>query len=71
VPGKGVDIAVAKKIVRTLSIRPDLWEDAQKIADVELTSISAVISEYLERYVEMNTDKLKEYDRIKNEKKSR
>jgi hypothetical protein len=48
----------------SLAIFPSIYEDIKKIAYVDRESISEVISNCLEEYIEQNQAKLKEYDRL-------
>ena len=48
----------------SLAILPSLYEDIQKIAYVERSSVSEIVSQCLEQYAKQNADKLQEYDQI-------
>lgn len=51
----------------TLAVLPSLYEDMQKIAYVERSSVSEIVTNFFERYVTDNAAKLKEYDTIKKD----
>jgi hypothetical protein len=63
-PGRPKADKETKKRV-SLAILPSLYENIQKIAYVERKSVSEIVSGCFEQYVYENTDKLKEYDKIK------
>lgn len=54
-----------KRERKSLSILPSIYDNAAKIAYVDRTSISEIVSSLLEDYITQNQDKLTEYDRIK------
>jgi len=49
----------------SLMILPSIYEDIQKIAYVNRSSISEIVAECLRQYAMDNADKLEEYKRIK------
>lgn len=51
----------------SLAVLPSLHEDIKKISFVERKSISEIVSECIEKYVEENIEKLKEYEKIKRD----
>ena len=63
-PGRPKSKKETKKRV-ILAILPSLYEDIQKIAYVERTSVSEIVSKCFEKYAAENTDKLNEYKKIK------
>lgn len=50
----------------TLAIYPSIYNDLQKIAYVQRKSISEIVSNLVTSFINENTDKLKEYEVIKN-----
>lgn len=46
---------------------PSVYEKMKKIAYVERRSISDIISECIEAYIEQNANKLKQYDKLKKD----
>lgn len=66
--GKGrpkADRETKKRV--SLALYPSSYGDLQKIAYVNRQSVSNIVSELIARYVAANIDKLKEYDKIKQE----
>jgi len=57
--------AETKKRV-TLALYPSAYSDLQKIAYVQRISISEIVSKLVTSYINENTDKLEEYELIKN-----
>lgn len=51
----------------SLAVYPSTYSDLQKIAYVDRQSVSDIVSELIARYVEENSNKLKEYKKIKPE----
>ena len=47
------------------AVPADVYADAQKIAQVRLTSVSEIVSRLLAEYVAQNQDALAEYDTLK------
>ena len=56
-----------KKARKSLALLPSIYEDAQKIAYVDRTSVSELVSDLLQEYIDKNQDKLIEYEKIKNQ----
>lgn len=50
----------------TLALYPSIYSDLQKIAYVQRKSISEIVSNLVSSFINENTDKLKEYEIIKN-----
>jgi hypothetical protein len=63
--GRPVDEEREKKARITYAILPSVHEKISKIAYVERRSISELVSSLIEGYVDKNTDKLEEYEKIK------
>ena len=63
--GRPVDEGREKKARITYAILPSVHENISKIAYVERRSISELVSSLIEGYVDKNTDKLEEYEKIK------
>lgn len=63
--GRPADPNREKKERKSLAILPSIYDDAAKIAFVERTSVSEIVSSLLEGYIEQNRTKLAEYDRLK------
>lgn len=51
----------------SLAVYPSTYSDLQKIAYVDRQSVSDIVSELIAQYVEENSNKLKEYKKIKPE----
>ena len=51
----------------SLAVYPSTYSDLQKIAYVDRRSVSDIVSDLIARYVEENSNKLKEYEKIKPE----
>lgn len=51
----------------SLAVYPSTYSDLQKIAYVDRQSVSDIVSELIARYVDENSNKLKEYKKIKPE----
>lgn len=51
----------------SLAVLPSIYEDMQKISYIERKSMSEIVSDFFEQYVKDNADKIKEYDRIKQD----
>lgn len=51
----------------SLAVYPSTYSDLQKIAYVDRRSVSDIISDLIASYVEENSNKLKEYEKIKPE----
>lgn len=49
----------------SFAILPSLYDNVSKIAYVDRIPVSEIISQCLEKYVEENKPKLKEYEKIK------
>lgn len=49
----------------SLAVYPSTYSDLQKIAYVDRRSVSDIVSDLIARYVEENSNKLKEYEKIK------
>ena len=54
-----------KKERKSLALLPSVYENVAKIAYVDRTSVSEIVSTLLEKYIEENQLKLLEHDRIK------
>ena len=63
--GRPADPNREKKDRKSLALLPSLYEDAAKIAYVDRTSVSEIVSSLLEDYIKRNSVKLLEYDRLK------
>ena len=50
----------------TLALYPSIYSDLQKIAYVQRKSISEIVSNLVTSFINENTDKLEEYEIIKN-----
>lgn len=64
--GKGrpkVERETKKRI--SLAVYPSVYNNLQKIAYVDRQSVSDIVSELIAEYVNNNTTKLKEYEKIK------
>ena len=59
-----VDREIKKRI--SVAIYPSVYEDFQKIAYVDRRSVSDIICQLMNEFVESNIDKIDEYDKIKN-----
>lgn len=66
--GRPVNHNKEKKERKSLAILPSIYEDALKIAYVDRTSVSEIVSKFLEDYIKKNQDKLNEYQQLKNKK---
>lgn len=53
-----------KKKSYTLTFFPSLYDKASKAACIEGKSVSELIGEFFEKYVEKNKDKIEEYERL-------
>lgn len=65
--GKGrpkVERETKKRI--SLAVYPSVYNNLQKIAYVDRQSVSDIVSELIAKYVNTNSTKLKEYDKIKS-----
>ena len=51
----------------SLAVYPSTYSDLQKIAYVDRRSVSDIVSDLIASYVEENSNKLKEYEKIKPE----
>ena len=51
----------------SLAVYPSTYSDLQKIAYVDRRSVSDIVSDLIASYVEENSNKLKEYEKIKQE----
>ena len=51
----------------SLAVYPSTYSDLQKIAYVDRRSVSDIVSDLIASYVEKNSNKLKEYEKIKPE----
>lgn len=51
----------------SLAVYPSTYNELQKIAYVDRRSVSDIVSDLIARYVEENSNKLKEYEKIKPE----
>ena len=51
----------------SLAVYPSTYSDLQKIAYVDRRSVSDIVSDLIANYVEENSNKLKEYEKIKPE----
>ena len=51
----------------SLAVYPSTYSDLQKIAYVDRRSVSDIVSDSIASYVEENSNKLKEYEKIKPE----
>lgn len=51
----------------TLALYPSVYSDLQKIAYVQRKSISEIVLKLVKSYINENTDKLEEYEFIKND----
>lgn len=51
----------------SLSVRPSLYENIQKIAYVQRRSTSELFGELMDQYQGMHQDELDQYDKIKND----
>ena len=49
----------------SLAVYPSTYSDLQKIAYVDRRSVSDIVSDLIASYVEENSNKLKEYEKIK------
>lgn len=49
----------------SLAVYPSTYSDLQKIAYVDRRSVSDIVSDLIARYVDENSNKLKEYEKIK------
>lgn len=47
-----------------LAVYPSTYDSMQKIAYIDRRSVSDIVSELMERYIEINAYKVSEYDRI-------
>lgn len=56
-----------KKARKSIAIFPSIYDDASKIAYVDRTSVSELISNLLEEYINKNKNKITEYEKIKND----
>jgi len=63
--GRPVNHNKEKKERKSLAILPSIYEDALKIAYVDRTSVSEIVSIFLEDYIKKNQDKLIEYKKLK------
>lgn len=66
--GKGrpkVNREIKKRV--SLALYPSIYGDLQKIAYVDRKSASDIISDLIAEFVAANADKLKEYEKIKQE----
>jgi hypothetical protein len=63
--GRPADPNREKKDRKSLALLPSIYEDAAKIAYVDRTSVSEIVSNLLEDYIKQNSAKLSEYDRLK------
>ena len=51
----------------SLAVYPSTYSDLQKIAYVDRRSVSDIVSDLIASYVEENSNKLKEYEKINPE----
>ena len=51
----------------SLAVYPSTYSDLQKISYVDRRSVSDIVSDLIASYVEENSNKLKEYEKIKPE----
>lgn len=51
----------------TLAVLPSVYENVQKIAYIDRTSVSEVVTTYFEQYIKDNINKIEEYDKLKQE----
>lgn len=51
----------------SLAVYPSTYSELQKIAYVDRRSVSDIVSDLIASYVEENSNKLKEYEKIKPE----
>lgn len=49
----------------SLAVLPSVYEDMQKIAYVDRMSMSEIVSDFMEKYVQENASKIEEYDKMK------
>ena len=65
--GKGKFTAGGRELKKriSLSVRPSLYRDVQKIAYIQRRSVSEVIEELMELYRGRYTNLIEEYDRLK------
>ena len=49
----------------SLAVYPSTYSELQKIAYVDRRSVSDIVSDLIASYVEENSNKLKEYEKIK------
>ena len=63
--GRPSDPTKEKKERKSLALLPSVYENVAKIAYVDRTSVSEIVSTLLEKYIEENQLKLLEHDRIK------
>lgn len=61
--GRPKETRETKKRV-SLVVLPSLYESVGKIAYIDRVSISEIVSKCLEEYVEINKDKIEEYDNM-------
>lgn len=67
-PGPGPE-SVGRELKKriSLSVRPSVYEDVQKIAYVQRRSVSEVVEELMEGYRERYSGELEEYGRLKRQ----
>lgn len=53
-----------KKVRISLAIFPSLYKDVQKIAFVEKRSVSEIVANCLQKYIDENTEKIEEYNSL-------
>ena len=59
------EIETKKRV--SLAVYPSTYSELQKIAYVDRRSVSDIVSDLIASYVEENSNKLKEYEKIKPE----
>lgn len=65
-PGRKPIGAENKKQI-SISVPPYTYDAIKKIAYVDRKSVSGIISEFMDKFVEMNAEKLEEYKKLKGE----